>query len=528
MAANLHLLETERLREQVRLDTLKSPTERNKWGQFATPPQLAFDMAEYVRQMWVSRTDKVRFFDPAIGTGAFYSALLLAFSKGLIQSAHGIELDTAFARVAGSLWKRAGLNVIHDDFTRVPIFPQHRLPNLVLTNPPYVRHHHISHDDKLRLKRLVVDRFGYDISGLAGLYCYFLLLSHQWLAENGIGVWLIPSEFMDVNYGITLKRYLAECVTLLQIHRFDPTDLQFGDALVSSAVVVFRKSPCPKIHRPIFSYGGSLLKPKRKRSVPLKILANTRKWTGFSDSFENRTEQNNGEFPSLGALFTIKRGIATGANDFFVLPRGKTMSMHIPANFLKPILPSPRYIKVPIIKSRHDGYPILERQLALIDCNLPEYQLRTKHPGFWAYLKSGKEKGICDTYLASKRTPWYKQEQRPPAPFLCTYMGRIAKNGGPFRFLWNLSRATAPNVYLLLYPIGPLKETLERDPKLAKTVFELLQEIDLNDLIREGRVYGGGLHKLEPNELARISADRFIKVLGLTIDEVATQQTLSF
>ena len=81
-----------------------------------------------------------------------------------------------------------------------------------------------------------------DISGLAGLYCYFLLLCHDWMEERGLAVWLIPSEFMDVNYGAALRRYLTERVTLLHIHRFCPTDVQFTDALVSSAVVVFRKS----------------------------------------------------------------------------------------------------------------------------------------------------------------------------------------------------------------------------------------------------------------------------------------------
>ena len=69
------------------------------------------------------------------------------------------------------------------------------------------------------------------MSGLAGLYCYFLLIAHAWLAENGLAAWLIPSKFMDVNYGDEVKRYLTERVSLLQIHRFCPSDVQFDDAL---------------------------------------------------------------------------------------------------------------------------------------------------------------------------------------------------------------------------------------------------------------------------------------------------------
>jgi hypothetical protein len=40
-----------------------------------------------------------------------------------------------------------------------------------------------------------------------------------------------------------VKEYLLKRVTLLRIHRFDPNDVQFADALVSSAVVFLRKTP---------------------------------------------------------------------------------------------------------------------------------------------------------------------------------------------------------------------------------------------------------------------------------------------
>lgn len=82
---------------------------------------------------------------------------------------------------------------------------------------------------------------GIKISGLAGLYCYFLILSERWLAEGALSCWLIPSEFMDVNYGKAVKQYLLECVDLLCVHKFKADDVQFDDALVSSTIVFFRK-----------------------------------------------------------------------------------------------------------------------------------------------------------------------------------------------------------------------------------------------------------------------------------------------
>ena len=248
-AVATHEIEERRREEQARLDSLKTAQERNKWGQFATPPELALSIARYAHSLLDG--ESVRFLDPALGTGSFYSALLQAFPPHQIEAATGVELDPIFSQAAGALWGTSGLHIVTGDFTQQP-HPSERF-NLVLTNPPYVRHHHLTASQKDRLRQQLALSFNLDLSGLAGLYCYFLLLCHDWMEDRGLAVWLIPSEFMDVNYGKTLRRYLTERVTLLHIHRFCPTDVQFTDALVSSAVVVFRKAaPAAGPQRSVF------------------------------------------------------------------------------------------------------------------------------------------------------------------------------------------------------------------------------------------------------------------------------------
>src|SRR5205814_2094330 len=159
----------------------------------------------------------VRFADPAIGTGSFYSAARAVFGPARIGRAVGVELDPTICAAARDLWGEAGLEVIGGDFTRV-IAGDGRppSPNLILANPPYVRHHHLGRDDKERLRPLVHRMTGVDVNGLAGLYVYFLLLATAWLADDGYAAWLIPSEFMDVNYGTALKHFLTERVTLVR------------------------------------------------------------------------------------------------------------------------------------------------------------------------------------------------------------------------------------------------------------------------------------------------------------------------
>ena len=494
---DLDAQEQGRLVEQLRLDSLKSAEERNQWGQFATPPALAEEIVRYARSL----TDRVRFLDPAIGTGSFYAALRRIFESDRIEAAIGIELDPLFADAARRLWAGSGSRVIEADFTAAR--PEARF-NLIVSNPPYVRHHHLGLVAKERLQRRVMLQHGIRISGLAGLYCYFLLLSDAWLEPGGLSIWLIPSEFMDVNYGDAVKRYLIDRVELIHVHRFSPADVQFTDALVSSAIVVFRKRRPVDDHVVRISLGGSLLSPVRTAMIPIEILRKARKWTAFPTAVAGNSPD--GRQVVLGDLFTVKRGIATGANGFFILTEDEAMREGIPEECRRPILPNPRYLNSEVLEKGERGYPANVLWLALIDCDLTEAAIEARYAQFWRYLQSGKARDIHASYLASRRSPWYSQEKREPAPFLFTYMGRSGAGRKPFRVIWNKSAATAHNVYLLLYPRGALKRAVEEHPELLAAVFQHLQSIDISDLLREGRVYGGGLHKLEPNELARVPA----------------------
>ncbi|MBD2002716.1 MULTISPECIES: Eco57I restriction-modification methylase domain-containing protein [Cyanophyceae] len=519
------------------LDSAKTQTERNQLGQFATSTALATDILEYARGLLPSNF-KIRFLDPAFGTGSFYSALLQRFSLSQIVSAVGYEIDSHYGDEAIKLWGDTPLQLSIADFTQAkPPNCDEALANLLICNPPYVRHHHLTKLEKLRLKRATEQTSGIKLSGLAGLYCHFLCLSDPWMASDALAGWLIPSGFMDVNYGQQVKEYLLNRVTLLRVHRFYPDDVQFEDALVSSAVVWFRKALPPVNHAVEFTYGGSLTAPKVRELVSVEVLRHTVKWTKFGLGYSSRnsngqqlklkdtastegmplsSEGRNSEFLSLklSDLFTIKRGLATGANHFFVLTPEQVSTHQLPLEFLKPILPSPRFLSVDEIEADSVGNPILKSKLFLLTCNLPLYEVKAKYPSLWKYLQMGVENGISDRYLCKHRSPWYSQEKRPPAPFLCTYMGRQnTSRGRLFRFILNHSMATATNVYLMLYPKPALEKALLKKPELLRLVWQALNQMDDETLMGEGRVYGGGLHKLEPKELGNAIAEKFLEIL---------------
>ena len=503
--------EAQRLEVQNLLDAAKTARERNRLGQFATPSALALSMLEYARTM-LSPHPSLRFFDPAFGTGSFYSALLQTFPSQQIERACGYEVDEQYGQYARRLWRSTPLQLTIGDFTQAyPPETEDAKATLLICNPPYSRHHHVPGEEKTRLQALIQQRAGFTLSELAGLYGYFLYLAHSWMAENALAGWLIPGEFMDVNYGQQLKAYLLSRVTLLRIHRFDPKEVQFEDALVSSAIVWFRNAPPPPEQDVEFTCGGTLTTPTASLYISARMLHAKAKWSQFFPSSQYVSPAM--KPITLSDLFIIRRGLATGANHFFMLTHEQVQRYQLPDRFLTPILPSARYLLTDEVMANTGGMPLLEAPLFLLNCDLPEEVVQSSYPSLWRYLQTGRARGVHTGYLCRHRSPWYAQEQRPPAPFLCTYMGRQgAHKTSPFRFIVNYSQAIAANSYLLLYPKPPLADVLQRQPESRERVWKALRDLAPEALIGEGRVYGGGLHKLEPGELANVPAEGILKV----------------
>lgn len=507
---DINLVEESRIRKQKQLDQGKNMKDRRALGQFATPPELAKEIVSY--GLSLQNNKKLSFLEPAMGTGAFYSALLSECEKKSrgIENATGIELDDDFWFAATNLWKDTGINIVHGDFTETECF---RSADILISNPPYVRHHYIPKEKKEKLSAAAKEETGLSVSGLAGLYCYFILLAHKWLAPGAVCGWLIPSEFMDVNYGNTVKQYLLEKVHLLRIHRYDPKYCKFDDALVSSCVVWFRNEMVPGDYEVEFSFGGTHEKPKRSAIVSKSVLTDTKKWTRINEGGCG-TSVCSDSGVTLGDLFTIKRGIATGDNSFFVLSKEQIDHFGLDMTFFTPILPSPRHLDCDEVFSDANGFPCLEPRVFLFSSTLPKEEMRKKYPAVWTYLCSGEET-TAKKYLCRNRKIWYSQETRLAAPFLCSYMGRgRVEHAAPFRFILNHTNAVATNSYLMLYPKDGLRRAIERSPENLKKIWMALNAITASDLECEGRVYGGGLKKIEPRELACVKCPKLTTIVS--------------
>ena len=239
---DLNLIEFRRMQLQAAIDNGKSIESRRWFGQFATP----YELAQEIMYFGLTLQDKkeISFLEPAFGTGAFNSAFLSECDKQdkTITTAIGVEVDKDFYTAANELWCHTNVNLVSGDFTKIEAFEN---INLLISNSPYVRHHYIDKEQKSKLSAMTQKETGLSLSGLAGLYCYFILSAHKWLSPGAICGWLIPSEFMDVKYGEKLKEYMLNKVHLIRVHRYNPENCKFNDALVSSCCLLYT-SPSPR------------------------------------------------------------------------------------------------------------------------------------------------------------------------------------------------------------------------------------------------------------------------------------------
>ena len=92
---DLDRIEEKRLALQAMLDDGKTSEDRNRMGQFATPTLLAREILAHGVRLLPPETP-IKFTDPGIGTGSFYSALRKAVPEKQIERAAGFEVDSYY------------------------------------------------------------------------------------------------------------------------------------------------------------------------------------------------------------------------------------------------------------------------------------------------------------------------------------------------------------------------------------------------------------------------------------------------
>ncbi len=468
--------------------------ELRKRGAFATPPELALDVARELANLADLQPDEmIDFGDPAAGNGVLFAAIREAVGADRVNSARVVEIDPITARSSSKRWARSGISVLEGDFLDAP--PEPGAWSMVLANPPYRRSQEIS-QDLSSLRAAFASRLAISPSARSDLYVYFLLQADEWLRHGGVAAWIIPSEFQVTSYGAAVRKYLSANVEMLRMHTYSTDDPLFDKALTSTSVVLFRKSSPQPNQAVKITLGGTLETPKEVITVQHSRLTTASRWS-FAALRGTESANESGSHVRLGDLFTLRRGIATGANSYFVLDDAQLAALDVHREWVRPLVPRTRDLENGRIESDEDGVPIPRSGKWLIDTTASLSDIRNLSPAFARYLDTVVA-AVGDRHLVARRPSPFKQEDREVAPVLFVYMAKRGRTST--RFILNESKAIHLNNLIGMYPRPSVMSqfgTLER-------AVQALSRVQVSDLEAVGRSYGNGLLKLEPRELAQV------------------------
>ncbi len=479
---------------------------RKKFAQFFTPETIADLMTD-----WLMGNKKLKtVLEPAFGLGIFSRKLL---KKRPTLNIRGFEVDETIFKEAQSFFKKnANIYLNLEDYMFNDWSNEY---DGIICNPPYFKFH--DYDNKSILKE-IENRLNFKFNGFTNLYSLFLLKSIYQLAPNGRIAYIIPSEFLNSDYGKLVKEYLVKTNTLRHLFVIDFKENVFDDALTTASILLLAKdnndkeinistikskSDLTRIRDYINSY------PNLKGEFTYKPsdLDPNIKWRKYyqiqnSDKYKNLVPFSN--------YAKVVRGIATGANDYFTFRPSKAKKHSIKSDNLLPCICRAKDVSsVFFTKKDFQQLEQNDELVYLFDA------LKSKNGAVEKYIKKGIEEGVNEKYLTKSRKIWYSLENRPPAPIWVSVFNR---NG--LKFIRNEAQISNLTTFHCVY--------LKQSDLFSKINPDLLFAYLLTDIAKKifsdnRREYGNGLKKFEPNDLNKaqmlnlslLNSEKTIQILGL-------------
>jgi len=515
---------------------------RRTLGQFWTPRPIAQLMTRWAIQ---SPDDGV--LDPAFGSGVFLLTAIVRLAhlgtpaRTISQQVAGVELSPlAFLMGLTNLllhdphakprlqWgdfllpEREPYTVLREPtITYAAGAQQMTLPGMetvastafpdqfeaIVCNPPYTRHHHLPEAYKSSWANVMKQEYGIRLSRFSSLFAYFFVQASRMLSPAGRMAFITPATVFEASYSSQIKTFIRRQLRLRAIISFDEALSIFEGVDTAACITLAEGSSAPAreriLHLRIREWPGvdSVLQTIEQggtvstdwgssHEVDLATLEPHRKWTVIG---RENSRFDNEYFVPLSTLARVMRGIATGANAFFVLSDDEVVEWSLNQANLRPVLTKTR--EAPgYVFSQADfdrlGREGKKRWLLYLTGPVAPGTAEAR------YIQQGEMRGLHQRSLVKTRSLWYVMEQRDPAPIYFTYLSRKRS-----RFIHNQTDVLALNVFLCIYPTP----AISRDETMLKTLLATLNSLIAKDSLRHvGRTYGGDTIKIEPREMDRL------------------------
>jgi len=467
-----------------------SVNHRKKYAQFFTPEKISDFMAS-----WILGDKKGKFdiLEPAFGLGVFSRSLYKLNPEIRVV---GYDIDKTIYAYANENFARPQYNISLNNENYITASWEEKYDGIIC-NPPYLKFHDY---ENATLIPIVNSKLHTHLNGFTNIYTLFLLKSIFQMKEGARMAYIIPSEFLNSDYGVEVKRALIQSGVLKHVIIVDFNQCAFDDALTTACILLCENNSrsgcvhfsCIDNVSELFS---SLVEYKTYASHDLKPEV---KWKQYYEDTHSSKYKNIVPFSTFAK---VSRGIATGANDFFTFKASKIGSYNMPEDAFRKCICHAADVQSQIFTK--DDFETLanhDKTVFLFDGCTDE-----KDPHVHKYICLGEDIGINKRYLTASRSPWYALENRAPSPIWVSVFNR---NG--LRFVRNKAGVYNLTTFHCVYNTGEI----ETDILFAYLITDVAKEIFMDN----SRQYGNGLVKFEPNDLNK---GNIVDLRVLTTEEKA-------
>lgn len=292
-------------------------------------------------------------------------------------------------------------------------------PTLYLGNPPYTRWQLIPMADRQRLLK-ASDGL---LDARANLSTLFLAITLKKLRPQDALCLIVPANWMSARYARSLRKYVREQRSRIVTLRFADS-WRFDGAIVDAVVV--EVGPEEADEQPLVTTDW----PGSKSFQHLRSDGDDSPFARLVQYKSSELSETSGKTVRLGALAKVTRGVATGANGFFVLTSEQAISRNIDPRWLAPLAR-----RVRLGADAH--HPVVERGYLL---KLGEYN-DGLDADVAALIAQAEIEKVHKGHLCSQRSSWFDLSNEIRVPdVIMTSLGRSV-----FHFYDNIDELAITN-----------------------------------------------------------------------------------
>lgn len=483
---------------------MRAKGNRRERGAYYTPPNLAAFVAE-----WAIRSSGDTVLDPSAGLGSLVIAAARraqALGGTGPPRVAGVELhEKTFERLVE---RCAAAGIAPGQLRMGEFFAASRdlgKVDVVLTNPPYVRHHEFPKGvaDKMRG---VLRTGGSSIDGRSSSWAYFVIRSMQLLHTGGRLAAIVPGELVGSDYGRRIINEVGE--------RFDKTLLVrcegdlFGDLQLTTLLILgdgYRGAQEGRTN----IYGCTVAFDDEQPTLPavkhMVRISDTRQSTAmlFSRARPADLQLVDGATQAdglsrLGEVGSVTIGYVTGDSSFFHFTENERIEASLRRTHLKRAVHRGIHVQGSVFRcedwqTNRDG----GRHCWLL------HPLDNKTESVKGVIARGVDMGVSTRMKCRTREPWWRVPLAKVPMAIFVYLGKRP------RIVENRAQAYAANSFFTLTIVGTAA---------SLAVGSMTSVFQLSALMAARRL-GGGLRKLHVSDVAALPIPS-VEVSSEVCDEI--------